>query len=222
MKQNVVMKQRAIKRVLAMVAAMLFTIGGASAQLHSLGLSAAEAAGAALGLRTEWGVGLKGVYTSVESLSPSITVAPRIGFGAQCDMALRIGRRFAIETEIGYERGSMMVGNGSEQFKVKTTTMDIPVLASLRLLGRMIRISAGPLFSVMNKAQYVNKDNQTMEFGALHPTWNIMASAGVCIGTHFLIEARYVHSLKKTLNQFEGEEFNLRSRRITVGVTALF
>lgn len=216
------MKHRAIKRVLAMVAAMLFAIGGASAQLHSLGLSAAEAAGAALGLRTEWGVGLKGVHTSVESLSPSITVAPRIGFGAQFDMALRIGRHFAIETEIGYERSSIMVGNGSEQFKVNTTTMDIPVLASLRLLGRMIRISAGPLFSVMNKAQYVNNDNQTMEFGALHPTWNIMASAGVCIGTHFLIEARYVHSLKKTLNQFEGEEFNLRSRRITVGVTALF
>jgi hypothetical protein len=116
----------------------------------------------------------------------------------------------------------MMVGNGTEQFKVKTTTMDIPLLASLRLLGRMIRISAGPLFSVMNKAQYVNSDNQTMEFGALHPTWNIMASAGVCLGNHWLIEARYVQSLKKTLNQFEGEEFNLRSRRITVGVTALF
>ena len=49
MKQNVVMKQRAIKRVLAMVAAMLFAIGGASAQLHSLGLSAAEAAGALSG-----------------------------------------------------------------------------------------------------------------------------------------------------------------------------
>ena len=79
MKQNVVMKQRAIKRVLAMVVAMLFAIGGASAQLHSLGLSAAEAAGAALGLRTEWGVGLKGVYTSVAlsvwySLSISKTV----------------------------------------------------------------------------------------------------------------------------------------------------
>lgn len=222
MERKVVMKHRAIKSVLAMAMAMLFAVGGASAQLPSLGSSAAEAVGAALGLRTEWGVGLKAVYTGVESLSPNITVAPRIGFGAQFDMALRIGRRFAIETEIGYERGSMMVGNGTEQFKVKTTTMDIPILASLRLLGRMIRISAGPLFSVMNKAQYVNSDNQTMEFGALHPTWNIMASAGVCLGRHWLIEARYVHSLKKTLNQFEGEEFNLRSRRITVGVTALF
>ena len=222
MERKVVMKHRAIKSVLAMAVALLLTVGGASAQLPSLGSSAAEAVGAALGLRTEWGVGLKAVYTGVESLSPNITVAPRIGFGAQFDMALRIGRRFAIETEIGYERGSMMVGNGTEQFKVKTTTMDIPILASLRLLGRMIRISAGPLFSVMNKAQYVNSDNQTMEFGALHPTWNIMASAGVCLGNHWLIEARYVHSLKKTLNQFEGEEFNLRSRRITVGVTALF
>lgn len=215
------MKQRAIKTLITVVVAMFFAVGGASAQLPSLGSAAAEAVGAALGLRTEWGIGLKGVYTGVESLSPNITVAPRIGFGAQFDMALRIGRRFAIETEVGYERGTLMVGNGVEQFKVKTTTMDIPVLVSLRLLGRMIRISAGPLFSVMNKAQYVNDDNIAMEFGALHPTTNVMASAGVCVG-RILVEARYVQSLKKTLNYFEGEEFNLRSRRITVGVTALF
>ena len=194
----------------------------ASAQLPSFGSTAAEAIGAALGLRTEWGVGLKCVYTGVESMSENITLTPKIGFGAQFDMALRIGRRWAIETEIGYERGSVMVSNGYDEYKVKTTTMDIPLLVSVRFLGRMIRISAGPLFSVMNKAQYTNDKDQIVEFGPMHPTMNIMASAGVCLGRHFLIEARYVHALKNTLNYFEGEEFNARSHRATIGVTALF
>lgn len=203
---------------MTVVAAVVVAMGSASAQLPSFG----EATGAALGMRTEWGVGLKAVYTGVESLSPNVAVAPRIGFGAQFDMALRIGRHFAIETEVGYERGSLMVSNSRKEFKVETTTMDIPILLSARFLGRILRISAGPLFSVMNKAQYDNDANERMEFGALHPTMNIMASAGVCIARHLLIEARYVHALGKTFNQFEGEEFGLRPHRVTLGVTALF
>lgn len=173
-------------------------------------------------VRMEWGVGVGATYTGVKSISTDIvSLKPRLGLAGHFDMALRIGRNFAVETEIHYEGGSMSVATPKVEHKVRTRTMDIPVLLSLRMANNRIRLSAGPLFTVMSRAEYT-QDGEIMFFGPTNPTWNVAAGVGIGLTRHLLIEARYVHPLKSSINQFDGIEFNTRSYRVTAGLTLLF
>ena len=173
-------------------------------------------------VRMEWGVGVGATYTGVKSISTDIvSLKPRLGLAGHFDMALRIGRNFAVETEIHYEGGSISVATPKVEHRVRTRTMDIPVLLSLRMASNRIRLSAGPLFTVMSRAEYT-QDGETMFFGPTNPTWNVAAGVGISLTRHLLIEARYVHPLKSSINQFDGIEFNTRSYRVTAGLTLLF
>ena len=173
-------------------------------------------------VRMEWGVGVGATYTGVKSISTDIvSLKPRLGLAGHFDMALRIGRNFAVETEIHYEGGSISVATPKVEHRVRTRTMDIPVLLSLRIANNRIRLSAGPLFTVMSRAEYT-QDGETMFFGPTNPTWNVAAGVGIGLTRHLLIEARYVHPLKSSINQFDGIEFNTRSYRVTAGLTLLF
>lgn len=173
-------------------------------------------------VRMEWGVGVGATYTGVKSISTDIvSLKPRLGLAGHFDMALRIGRNFAVETEIHYEGGSISVATPKVEHRVRTRTMDIPVLLSLRMANNRIRLSAGPLFTVMSRAEYT-QDGEIKFFGPTNPTWNVAAGVGIGITRHLLIEARYVHPLKSSINQFDGIEFNTRSYRVTAGLTLLF
>jgi hypothetical protein len=99
--------------------------------------------------------------------------------------------------------------------------MDIPVLLSLRMINNRLRLSAGPLFTVMSRAEYTH-EGEIMFFGPVSPTWNVAAGVGIGITRHLVIEARYVLPLKESINQFDGIEFNTRSHRITAGLSLLF
>jgi hypothetical protein len=173
-------------------------------------------------VRMEWGVGVGATYTGVKSISTDIvSLKPRLGLAGHFDMALRIGRNFAVETEIHYEGGSISVATPKVEHRVRTRTMDIPVLLSLRMANNRIRLSAGPLFTVMSRAEYT-QDGETMFFGPTNPTWNVAAGVGIGLTRHLVLEARYVHPLKSSINQFDGIEFNTRSYRVTAGLTLLF
>lgn len=173
-------------------------------------------------VRMEWGVGVGATYTGVKNISTDIvSLKPRLGLAGHFDMALRIGRNFAVETEIHYEGGSISVATPKVEHKVRTRTMDIPVLLSLRMANNRIRLSAGPLFTVMSRAEYT-QDGEIKFFGPTNPTWNVAAGVGIGLTRHMLIEARYVHPLKSSINQFDGIEFNTRSYRVTAGLTLLF
>lgn len=173
-------------------------------------------------VRMEWGVGVGATYTGVKSISTDIvSLKPRLGLAGHFDMALRIGRNFAVETEIHYEGGSISVATPKVEHRVRTRTMDIPVLLSLRMANNRIRLSAGPLFTVMSRAEYT-QDGEIKFFGPTNPTWNVAAGIGIGLTRHLLIEARYVHPLKSSINQFDGIEFNTRSYRVTAGLTLLF
>ena len=173
-------------------------------------------------VRMEWGVGVGATYTGVKSISTDIvSLKPRLGLAGHFDMALRIGRNFAVETEIHYEGGSISVATPKVEHRVRTRTMDIPVLLSLRMASNRIRLSAGPLFTVMSRAEYT-QDGEIKFFGPTNPTWNVAAGVGIGLTRHLLIEARYVHPLKSCINQFDGIEFNTRSYRVTAGLTLLF
>ena len=173
-------------------------------------------------VRMEWGVGVGATYTGISSVSTDIvSLKPRLGLAGHFDMALRIGRNFAVETEIHYEGGSISVATPKVEHRVRTRTMDIPVLLSLRMANNRIRLSAGPLFTVMSRAEYT-QDGEIKFFGPTNPTWNVAAGVGIGLTRHLLIEARYVHPLKSSINQFDGIEFNTRSYRVTAGLTLLF
>ena len=170
----------------------------------------------------EWGVGIGATYTSMQSISTEdVGISPRLGLAGHLDMALCVGRHFAIESEIAYEGASIMAKSKSMEHRVKTRTVDVPVLLSLRLFNKRLRVSAGPLFTVMSKAEYTDND-EVMFYGPVHPTWNIAAGVGVGITRHFIIEARYIYALKDCVNQFGGIDFTTRPYRITAGVTLLF
>jgi hypothetical protein len=173
-------------------------------------------------VRMEWGVGVGATYTGLSHVSTNmVELKPRFGIAGHFDMAVRIGRNFAIETEICYEGGSVNASALGLNRKVRTHTMDIPVLLSARLVNNRIRISAGPLFTVMSRAEYT-LNSETMFFGSLYPTWNLAAGVGVGIGRHLVIEARYVHPLKSNHNSFNGIEFSTRAYRVTAGLTLMF
>ncbi len=207
--------------IVILIAAFALLAGGAkvSAQSYEYGFYSQEDSPK---VRMEWGVGVGATYTGISSVSTDIvSLKPRLGIAGHFDMAVRIGRNFAIETEILYEGGSINVATPKVDHKVRTRTMDIPVLLSLRMANNHIRLSAGPLFTVMSRAEYT-QDGETMFFGPVSPTWNVAAGLGIGLGRHMVLEARYVYPLKSSINQFDGIEFNTRSYRVTAGLTLLF
>ena len=215
------MKSKLRDIIVATVAAFVLMASGTEAAAQSSGYSFYSQEETPK-VRMEWGVGVGATYTGVKSISTDIvSLKPRLGLAGHFDMALRIGRNFAVETEIHYEGGSISVATPKVEHRVRTRTMDIPVLLSLRMANNRIRLSAGPLFTVMSRAEYT-QDGETMFFGPTNPTWNVAAGVGIGLTRHLLIEARYVHPLKSSINQFDGIEFNTRSYRVTAGLTLLF
>lgn len=215
------MKSKLRDIIVAIVAAFVLMASGteATAQSSEYSLYSHEETPK---VRMEWGVGVGATYTGVKSISTDIvSLKPRLGLAGHFDMAVRIGRNFAVETEIHYEGGSISVATPKVEHKVRTRTMDIPVLLSLRMANNRIRLSAGPLFTVMSRAEYT-QDGEIKFFGPTNPTWNVAAGVGIGLTRHLLIEARYVHPLKSSINQFDGIEFNTRSYRVTAGLTLLF
>ena len=173
-------------------------------------------------VRMEWGFGAGASYTGLQHISTeAVKLNPRMGLGAHFDMAVCFGKNFAIETEIGYEGASIKAATPMTSHKVRTTTIDIPLLLSVRMANNRVRINAGPLFTVMSRAEYT-EGGELMFFGPAYPTWNVAAGIGVGITRHCIIEARYIYGLKDNINQFGGVEFSTRTYRITAGVTMLF
>lgn len=203
-----------------MIVVTLLTVMTASAQHNAFDTNDSSSRGPRVS--TEWGIGIGGTFTNIKKITPSdVKLNPRFGFQGHLDFSLCIGRNFAIETEIAYEGGSIVAATAQKEHKIRTRTIDFPVLLSLRFLGGRIRLNAGPLFNIMSKAEYTS-DGQTQFFGNVHPTWNLAAGVAVGLSRHFLLEARYVLPLRDNLNQFLGEEFTTSTSKITAGVVLIF
>lgn len=174
-------------------------------------------------LSTEWSIGLGPAYTGIDphGEEAGVSLSPRLWFGGYAGMSLLIGRYFAVQCQIDYQFGSIMADNGAVRHKVKSRSIEVPVLMSYRAWDR-VRLNVGVSIAAMDRSRYVDDDGDTMEFGAVRPTWNFVAGAGLTLGRRMLLEARYVRSLQRTLNYFEGREFNSESYRISLSVGILF
>lgn len=208
----------ALKRFVAIVA-MLFATYSASAQaeLRSLGQEDKPK------VRTEWGIGVDGAYTFIEHTSLDVNLKPSFNLGGHLHMGLLFGNNLALETEIHYQGGSVVaeIEKRGLSRKVKTSTVDIPLMLSVRMLNSIIQLDGGMLFTVMSNAEYTY-NSEAKFFGPVYPTFNIAFGAGVRISRHFLLEAHYIYPLGESNNQFESGAFTTRSSRVTAGLTLIF
>lgn len=172
--------------------------------------------------KTEMNIGVGGVYTMLQSPSPDVMLKPNLGYHGNVQLALVFGKTVGIQTEVCYSGGSVDVKLRDMDFErtVRTTTIDMPVFLSLRLLN-IVRLNVGPQFTVMNRAEY-SIEGETYFLGPLYPTFNLAAGLGIKLLGNLMLEARYVYPLGVGTNQFMGHEFETLSSRITAGLTLVF
>ena len=155
-------------------------------------LFAAIAAGAAAQrprARVEWGV-VGGINIPDYTTNMSETdVKNKLGWQAGITTAVNLGA-FAIEPQILYVRQGLRIRpEGGSEINLKSNSIDVPVLASLRLLNP-VRIYAGPVFTVMNDCKQ-KSGGDLLDFGRVRPSVSYTVGAGIVLMRHLLIDLRY-------------------------------
>lgn len=140
--------------------------------------------------RLEWGV-LGGI--NVPDYTTNMTKADvknKMGWQVGITTAVDLGI-IGIEPQILYVRqGIRILPEGlSEELNVKSRSVDVPILVSLRLL-KPFRIYAGPVFTVLNDCKRKSGDD-LLDFGRVRPTLSYTVGAGVVLLRHLLIDVRY-------------------------------
>lgn len=140
-------------------------------------------------LKVEWGI-VAGLNLPDFSTKDSDTdIKNKLGWQAGIVTALNFGA-FAIEPQILYVRQGLRIRpEGAKEINLKSNSVDVPVLLSLRLL-RPVRIYAGPVFTVMNDCKQKSGDD-LLSFGRVRPTMSYTVGAGVLVMRHLLIDLRY-------------------------------
>lgn len=179
-------------------------------------------------VQMEWGVGVGAVYTGIEAISrPEIELNSHLAFQGHLDMAVVIGRYFAVESEIVFQKGKIDALYRDRLYEVSASTVEVPVMASLRLWDGMLRVSGGVSFGVLSSSGYLDGYESYM-FGPITPTWNLTAGVGVYVARTVLVDLRYSHALQDNLNQIgdarseAGVDFATRIHKVSLGATILF
>ena len=136
--------------------------------------------------RVEWGV-VGGINIPDYTTNMDKTdVKNKLGWQAGIVTAVNLGA-FAVEPQILYVRQGLRIRpEGGKEINLKSNSIDVPVLASFRLLNP-VRIYAGPVFTVMNDCKQ-KSGGDLLDFGRVRPTLSYTVGAGV---RHLLIDLRY-------------------------------
>lgn len=139
--------------------------------------------------RVEWGV-LGGLNISDFSTKMEHTdIKNKLGWHFGLVTALNFGA-FAVEPQILYVRQGLKLNTeGKPEVNIKSNSIDVPVLVSLRLL-RPVRIYAGPVFTVLNNCKQKSGDD-LLDFGRVRPTMSYSVGVGVVVMRHLLLDVRY-------------------------------
>lgn len=150
---------------------------------------AASAAAQRPRTRVEWGV-IGGINIPDYSTNMDATdVKNKLGWQAGIVTAVNFGA-FAIEPQILYVRQGLHIRPAGEtEINLKSNSIDVPVLASFRLL-HPVRIYAGPVFTVMNDSKQ-KSGGDLLDFGRVRPSVSYTVGAGVVLIRHLLIDLRY-------------------------------
>ena len=139
--------------------------------------------------RVEWGV-IGGInITDYTTNMKAADVKNKLGWQAGIVTAVNLGA-FAVEPQILYVRQGLRIRpEGAKEINLKSNSIDVPVLASFRLL-KPVRIYAGPVFTVMNDCKQ-KSGGDLLDFGRIRPTLSYTVGAGVVLMRHLLIDLRY-------------------------------
>ena len=120
------------------------------------------------GVRLEWGV-IGGVNVPDFTTNMDRTeVKNKLGWQVGMVTAVKVGI-IAIEPQILYVRQGLRIRpEGGREINLKSNSIDVPVLVSLRLLNPL-RIYAGPVFTVMNDCKQ-KSGGDLVDFGRVRPT----------------------------------------------------
>ena len=137
----------------------------------------------------EWGV-IGGINVPDYTTNMDATeIRNKLGWQAGIVTAVKLGA-FAIEPQILYVRQVLRIRpEGASEINLKSNSIDVPVLASFRLLNPL-RIYAGPVFTVMNDCKQ-KSGGDLLDFGRIRPSVSYTVGAGVVLLRHLLIDVRY-------------------------------
>ena len=90
---------------------------------------------------------------------------------------------------INIPQGLRIRPEGGSEINLKSNSIDVPVLVSLRLLNP-VRIYAGPVFTVMNDCKQ-KSGGDLLDFGRVRPSVSYTVGAGIVLMRHLLIDLRY-------------------------------
>ena len=139
--------------------------------------------------RVEWGV-IGGInIPDYTTNMKAADVKNKLVWQAGIVTAVNLGA-FAVEPQILYVRQGLRIRpEGAKEINLKSNSIDVPVLASFRLL-KPVRIYAGPVFTVMNDCKQ-KSGGDLLDFGRIRPTLSYTVGAGVVLMRHLLIDLRY-------------------------------
>ena len=160
------------------------------------------ARGGVPGVRTEFGVvaGVDYPLYKFDMGQSAATMQGKMGVIAGLHMGLRITEMVAIQPEILYSYHKIDIENSKQNFStdVKCNTLQIPLLFSLRL--PIVRFNIGPVFTVMDNPIYLDRKQERVMFGTVHPTVSYAAGVSLCLMERFLIDARVASGFKAMEN----------------------
>lgn len=137
----------------------------------------------------EWGV-IGGInIPDYTTNMDAADIRNKLGWQAGIVTAVKLGA-FAIEPQILYVRQGLRIRpSGKAEINLKSNSIDVPVLASFRLLTPL-RIYAGPVFTVMNDCKQ-KSGGDLLDFGRIRPSVSYTVGAGVVLLRHLLVDVRY-------------------------------
>ncbi len=173
--------------------------------------------------RVEWGVlgGLSIPHYTTDF--EGMNIENKLGWQAGITIGLNFGI-VAVEPQIIYMRQGLRIQpQGGGELNLRSNSIDVPVLASLRVL-KPLRLFAGPVFTVMNDCKQ-KSGGDLLDFGRVRPTLTYTVGAGVALMRHMLVELRYNGQFrsKRDVVLPDGSELHkLRSYSVSINFGYLF
>lgn len=219
---------RRIRDIVMFVAMAIAALSGSRAMAQEYLYPFPNAAEKDAKISMEWGVGVGGLYTGINHISsPDVTLRSHLGFVGHLDMGVVFGEYFAVESEIAIQKVRLDAQHRGELFDVRSTTVVMPVMASLRLFDGVLRVNAGVSLGLLSNSGYLDGYDYLM-LGAITPTWNFTAGIGAYIAHRVLVELRLTQAMQDNINQVggvkhhAGTDFTMRTHQVSLGATILF
>ena len=216
-----------VRHIVALVAVVLLSVAGGRAMAQEYPNPFMVEDSEQSLVHTEWGIGVGGVYTGFgEVSSKAVTLNSRLAFQGHLDMAVVVGRFFAVESKIVYERGGIDAEYKGKCYDISTSTFEMPLLLSLRLWDGAVRVNGGVQLGLISNGGYLEGRENYM-FGTVTPTWNLATGVGVRVMPSVVVEVRYTHALQDGVNQLgatirgAGLDFTTRTHKVILGVSLL-